>query len=240
MPQTINIDKQNIPFSEGQSIIEAAEQAGVYIPHLCHKAGYKAHGSCRLCTVTVNGRWVSACTEPAEAHQQVENNTRELQSQRRAIVQLLFAEGNHHCPFCEKSGNCQLQAVAYSLDMHDTHFAHQLPQRSLDASHPDVLLDRDRCIQCELCVRASQEYDKKNVFALSGRGPSTQLIINSESGKLKDSQINKNDEAIKVCPTGALMNRSKPFSIPIGQRQFDKIPIDQQNTCVPDTTEAST
>lgn len=229
-PRKIKIDQKDIPFSEGQSIMEAAEHAGVYIPHLCHKAGYKAHGSCRLCTVKANGRWVSACTEPAEAGLQVENNSSELQSQRRAIVQLLFAEGNHHCPFCEKSGNCQLQAVAYSLDMHDAHFAHQFPHRTLDASHPEVLLDRDRCIQCELCVRASQEHDKKNVFALSGRGPQTQLIVNSESGKLKDSEIDKDDEAIKVCPTGALMNRSKPFSIPIGQRQFDNIPIDQQST----------
>ena len=238
MSSKIHIDKQPISFTQGQSIIEAAEQAGIYIPHLCHKTGYQAHGSCRLCTVKVNGRWVSACTEPAAENQQVENRSAELQALRRAIVQLLFAEGNHHCPFCEKSGNCQLQAVAYSLEMLDTHFTHQFPVRELDASHPDVLLDRDRCIQCELCVRASRQHDKKNVFALSGRGPHTQLVVNSDSGKLKDSEINKNDEAIKVCPTGALMLRSRPFATPIGQRQFDKVPIDQQKIETCDSSEA--
>lgn len=224
----ITIDGKSIPFTEGQSIMEAAEQAGVYIPHLCHRSGYPAHGSCRLCTVKVNGHWVSACTEPAQNKQLIENDEAELQAQRREIIQLLFAEGNHYCPFCEKSGNCQLQAVAYALDMHDAHFTHQFPKREIDASHPEVLLDRDRCIQCELCVRASHEKDGKNVFALSGRGPHTKLIINSASGKLKDSDIDPDDEAIKVCPTGALMRRTKPFAKPIGERDYDRVPIHLQ------------
>ncbi len=230
MSESFTLDGQTIPFTPGQSIIEAATDAGVYIPHLCHKPGYKAHGSCRLCCVKVNGRWCSACTEPATHDRHVENNTPEIQLQRRHLVQLLFVEGNHYCPFCEKSGNCELQAVAYDLDMLDAHFTHQFPRRDMDASHPEVILDRDRCIQCELCVRASAQDDHKNIFALSGHGPHTQLIINSPSGQLFDSGISASDVAIAVCPTGALLPRKQAFAIPIGERSYDHTPISQQHS----------
>ena len=83
---------------------------------------------------------------------------------------MLFVEGNHVCPTCEKSGNCQLQAVAYYLGMLTPHFNHFYPPREVDASHPDVVIDFNRCILCELCVRASRDVDGKNVFGLSGRG----------------------------------------------------------------------
>ena len=83
---------------------------------------------------------------------------------------MLFVEGNHFCPGCEKSGNCQLQALAYDSEMMTPHFVEFFPDRPVDASHPDVLLDFNRCILCELCVRASRDVDGKYVFALAGRG----------------------------------------------------------------------
>lgn len=228
MADSFTLDGQSIPFTPGQSLIEAAEDAGVYIPHLCYKKNYPAQGSCRLCNVRVNGRWCSACTEPAAAGQIVENHTPEITTLRRRIVQLLFVEGNHYCPFCEKSGNCELQALAYELDMHEGHFTHQFPQRKLDASHPEVILDRDRCILCELCVRASQQKDHKHIFALSGRGAQTQLIVNSASGQLRDSGISASDEAVAVCPTGALLPRAKPYVTPIEHRRYDHCAISRQ------------
>lgn len=229
MSDCFTLDGQRIPFNKGQSLIEAAEAAGVYIAHLCYKKNYPAQGSCRLCSVKVDGRWCSACTEPATADQIVESQTADINALRRRLVQLLFVEGNHYCPFCEKSGNCELQALAYHLDMHDGHFSHQFPQRQLDASHPEVILDRDRCIQCELCVRASQQQDHKNIFALSGRGPDTHLIVNSPSGQLHDSGISASDQAVAVCPTGALLPRAKPYATPIDHRRYDQLTIAQQS-----------
>lgn len=218
---TITIDGQQVPFIEGQTIIEAATAAGVYIPHLCHNPEFTPHGSCKLCTVKVNGRNCSACTFPAVDGQEVLNDTEELNETRRAITQMLFVEGNHFCPSCEKSGNCQLQAVGYFLNMLDAHFPFFYPSREVDASHPEVMLDRDRCILCELCVRASRDVDGKNVFALSGRGIHTHLIVNSTSGKLADTEISVDDRAVHVCPVGAILVKRTGFEVPIGQRIYD-------------------
>ena len=122
---------------------------------------------CKLCTVKVNGRQTASCTMPAAEGMVVESDTAELNAERRALLQMLFVEGNHFCPSCEKSGNCQLQATAYELDMMTPHYDHFYPDRPVDASHPDMLLDFNRCILCELCVRASRDVDGKNVFALA-------------------------------------------------------------------------
>ena len=168
MNKAITIDGKTLPFEDGQTIMDAALAAGVYIPHLCHNPELKPHGSCKLCVVNASGRNVTACTMPASDGMVVTNNTPELNEDRKALVQMLFVEGNHICPACEASGNCQLQAAGYYLHMQSPHFTHFYPPRRVDASHPDIFLDLNRCILCELCVRASRDIDKKNVFGISG------------------------------------------------------------------------
>jgi len=227
MSKTITIDGKEIPFEEGQTIIEAATAAGIYIPHLCHNPDYEPHGSCKLCTVKINGRSCTACTFPAMEGQDVVNSSQELADDRKRITQMLFVEGNHFCPSCEKTGNCQLQAVAYHLNMLDNHYPHFFSDRELDASHPDIMIDHNRCIFCNLCVRASQQEDGKNVFAISGRGINKRLIINSESGLLKDSNIDVNDCAAHICPTGAILIKRTGYTVPIGQRVYDHKQIDE-------------
>jgi [NiFe] hydrogenase diaphorase moiety small subunit len=227
MTGTITLDGQTIPFREGQTVIEAASAAGVYIPHLCHQPGYTPHGSCKVCTVNINGRNCSACTFPAADGQTILNNTEALRQDRKAITQMLFVEGNHFCPSCEKSGNCQLQGVAYHLNMLDNHYPHFYPDRAVDASHPELLIDHNRCIFCNLCVRASREKDGKNVFAINGRGIHKRLVVNSPSGQLKDSAISINDHAAHICPTGAILIKRTGYHIPIGQRRYDQQPISE-------------
>ena len=227
MSKTISIDGKEIPFEEGQTIIEAATAAGIYIPHLCHNPDYDPHGSCKLCTVKINGRSCTACTFPAMEGQDIVNSSQELADDRKRITQMLFVEGNHFCPSCEKTGNCQLQAVAYHLNMLDNHYPHFFADRELDASHPELLIDHNRCIFCNLCVRASQQEDGKNVFAISGRGINKRLIINSESGLLKDSNIDVNDCAAHICPTGAILIKRTGYTVPIGQRVYDHKQIDE-------------
>lgn len=226
MSKTIVIDGKVIPFEDGQTIIQAATAAGVYIPHLCHNPKFTPHGSCKLCTVKVNGRNCSACTFPASEGQNITNISEELNDDREKITQMLFVEGNHFCPSCEKTGNCNLQAVAYHLGMTDNHFPHFFENREVDASHPDVMIDHNRCIFCTLCVRASQQEDGKNVFAISGRGIEKRLVVNSESGLLKDSDLDVNDCAAHICPTGAILIKRTGYNVPIGQRIFDHAHID--------------
>jgi [NiFe] hydrogenase diaphorase moiety small subunit len=221
MPNTICIDGQTISYSPGQTIMDAALAANIYIPHLCHRPGLAPHGSCKLCTVDVDGRSSSSCTMPAQSGQQISNNTPALNEVRKTITQMLFTEGNHICPSCEKTGDCTLQATGYHLGMLDGHFPPFYPRREVDASHPTVMLDRDRCIRCELCVRASREVDGKNVFAIAGRGINAHLIVNSASGKLVDSDLETSDMAAHICPVGAILIKEHGYEVPIGRRTFD-------------------
>ena len=220
------IDGQAIPFTPGQTIMDAALAAGVYIPHLCHNPELAPHGSCRVCVVRAGGRLVSSCTAPAAAGLEVESATPDLQASRRAILQLLFVEGNHLCPACQKTGACQLQAVAYYTGMLAPHFTHFFPRRDLDASHPDYVIDFNRCILCELCVRASRDLDGKDVFAISGRGIASKLVIESPTGRLGDSRFSADDRAAHVCPVGAILPKRGGYAVPIGQRLYDRAAID--------------
>jgi len=223
----ITIDGQIVPFEAGQTVMEAAIAAGVYIPHLCHHPDFTPHGSCRQCTVTLKAGWnITACTARAAEGQEISNNTEELNLVRKRLTQMLFVEGNHFCPACEKTGNCQLQGVAYHLNMMSNHYPQFYALRDLDATHPDILLDRNRCIFCNLCVRASHA-EGKDVFAIAGRGINKHLVVNSESGKLIDSELTADDRAANICPTGALLVKGKAFQAPIGQRRYDHHDIEE-------------
>lgn len=222
---TFLLDGETIPFVPGQTVMQAAKAAGKYIPHLCWHPEFKPHGSCKLCTVKANGRFVSSCTMEAAAGVTIENRTPELDDKRRTLLQLLFVEGNHFCPSCEKSGNCLLQATAYDLGMMSPHFDHFFPDRPVDASHPDILLDFNRCILCSLCVQASEQADKKNVFVMGGRGMrGRRIIINSESGKLGDTDFAATDRAASICPVGVILKKRVGFAVPIGERKYDQAP----------------
>ena len=222
---TFVLDGTEVPFEPGQTVLQAALSAGRYIPHLCYHPEFTPHGSCKLCTARVDGRTVAACTTPAEPGLEVESATEELDGLRRTLVQMLFAEGNHFCPACEKSGDCVLQALGYDLGVMTAGFRHLYPDRPVDASHPDILLDFNRCVLCELCVRASREVDGKHVFALSGRGLDKHLIVDSDSGLLADTDVAITDKAVAVCPVGAILPKRVGFRVPIGQRRYDLRPI---------------
>ncbi|CDH44354.1 2Fe-2S iron-sulfur cluster-binding protein [Candidatus Contendibacter odensensis] len=222
---SFTLDDQPVPFQDGQTIMEAARVAGVYIPHLCFNPDFAPHGSCRVCLVKVNGRPQAACTTPAVAGQVVQSEIEELQEIRRGILEMMFVEGNHICPACEKSGACQLQAVAYYVGMLAPRFTYFYPQRTLDASHPDAVIDFNRCILCELCVRASRDIDGKNVFAVQNRGLKAHLVINTPSGKLGATTFSITDKAAQVCPTGAILIKNRGYETPIGRRLYDRQPV---------------
>lgn len=226
--RTFLLDGEAVPFEPGQTVIQAALAAGRYIPHLCYHPEFVPHGSCKLCTVRADGRTTAACTLPAREGLAVESDTEELTELRRTLVQMLFAEGNHFCPSCEKSGNCLLQVLGYDLGVMTAGFRHFFPDRPVDASHPDILLDFNRCILCKLCVRASEEVDGKGVFSLTGRGIDRHLIVSAESGRLADTDIALTDKAVDVCPVGVIIRKHVGFAVPIGRRRFDVRPISAQ------------
>ncbi|MEH6628212.1 MAG: 2Fe-2S iron-sulfur cluster-binding protein [Motiliproteus sp.] len=235
---TLTLNGQLQQFDPGQTIMEVAVNNGCYIPHLCHHPDYPAHGSCKLCTVTADGRAQCACTTEATEGMNIETDTEQLQQYRRQLTELLFVEGNHYCPTCERAGNCQLQATAYEVGMSNGGYEFRYPSRQLDASHSQLVLDRDRCILCGLCVRASEE-EGKGVFTISGRGPQSQLAVNSDTGLLADSRLEVTDKAAHICPVGALIVRGEGFNIPIGSRLYDHQTIKSVGNSRPDYSDNS-
>jgi len=220
----ITVDGKEIEALEGQTILEACDAAGIYIPRLCYMKGLTPHGSCRICTVRCNGRPQAACTQPVADGMVIENDTPEIQEFRRSIVDMLFVEGNHFCMFCEKSGNCELQAMAYRLGILAPAYPFLFPEKSVDATHPDVFIDRNRCILCGRCVSASKEKDGKTVFEFTGRGIHKCVSVNSSIGA-GGTNLESTDKAIDSCPVGALLRKRIGYAVPIGKRKYDHTPI---------------
>jgi [NiFe] hydrogenase diaphorase moiety small subunit len=220
---TLTIDGKTVAAEKGQTILKAAEGAGIYIPRLCAYKDLIPHGSCRVCSVRVNGRVQAACVQTISDGAIVENETAELQEYRRNIIDLLFVEGNHFCMYCEKSGHCELQALAYRFGITAPRYRFLNPKREIDMSHPDVYLDHNRCILCGRCVRVSQDLDHKNVFQFIERGCHKRLQVNGEALAATDLRVT--DEVVASCPVGALMRKRVGYSVPVGQRPYDEIPI---------------
>ncbi len=217
----LSVDGRRIEAEPGQTILEAAEAAGVYIPRLCWMKELTPAGSCRVCTVRAGGRPVSACTQPVAPGMIVENDTEELRRLRRNLIDMLFVEGNHFCMFCEKSGDCELQALAYRFGITAPKYPFIFPQRELDATHPDVFIDRNRCILCSRCVRASDELDGKQAFNFVGRGRDKRLAVDAVEG-LGATDVEVTDEAVAACPVGCLLKKRVGYAVPVGRRRFDK------------------
>jgi len=220
----IVVDGKEVQALPGQTIMEACDAAGIYIPRLCRMKGLVPHGSCRVCTVRCNGRPQAACTQPVAEDMVIENDTPELTEYRRSVIDMLFVEGNHYCMFCEKSGNCELQAMAYRLGIAAPQHPYQFPKRDVDATHPDVFIDRNRCILCGRCVAASRDVDGKTVFEFAGRGADKRVAVNSTAG-LGGTRLAATDKAADVCPVGAILKKRVGYAIPVGQRKFDSTPI---------------
>jgi len=217
------IDGKECSAKQGQTIVEAAKDNGIFIPVLCHFEGLKPAGTCRICTVKVGGRNMAACTTPATAGMVVENAVPELENMRKAIVEMLFVEGNHMCPTCEKSGNCELQALGYRYQMLAPRFPYLWPVRDVDASAPKIILDTNRCIQCLRCVRGITTADGRHIFGLVSRGDRTAIKADPElAAQMSEDQAKK---AMEYCPVGAILKKEVGFSVPIGQRKFDSKPI---------------
>jgi len=220
----LTVDGLEIAGRKGQSILQAAEDAGIYIPRLCWMKKLNPGATCRLCTVLINGRPTAACTQPAAEGMIVLNETEQLVQYRKNLVEMLLIEGNHFCMFCEKSGNCELQAMAYRFGIFAPHYPYLYPRRGVDATHPDVFLDHNRCIQCGRCIRSSRDLDGKNVFQFVGRGSRKKVGINAEA-RLADTNLTAADEAVNSCPVGAILKKRVGFAIPMGKRLYDHQPI---------------
>ena len=220
---TFTVDRVEVEATPGQTIIQACDAAGIYIPRLCYHPDLEPAGHCRVCTCKINGRPASSCTMPAARGMVIESNTPQLNEDRRLLIEMLFVEGNHFCPACEKSGNCELQALGYLLGMTGPTLPYQWPRRELDATHPDIFIDRNRCVLCSRCIRASRTVDGKSVFGFEGRG--IHVRLNVDAKHLDETTIAAADKAVHVCPVGCIVIKRTGYNTPYGRRTYDETPI---------------
>ena len=219
----IQVDGKTITAKAGQSIMQACDDAGVYIPRLCDSEGLQPQGSCRVCSVKLNGKVVAACTQPVTDGASIEHETDELNGYRKDLVSMLFHEGNHLCPICEASGRCELQAMAYRFGISQArNYPYLQPVRPVDASHPDIALDNNRCILCGRCIRASRDVDGKNVFEYIGRGIHKRIGVNADCLANTNADIDDYAMSLEVCPVGCILRKGEGFFAPVGEREYDK------------------
>jgi [NiFe] hydrogenase diaphorase moiety small subunit len=209
--------------TRGQYLVDAARENGVYIPTLCNYPGIKPKGGCRICTVRVNGKLSTACTTPVAEGMSIENDIKDINELRKSIIELLFVEGNHFCPACEKSGNCELQALAYRFKMLVPRYPYQFPVRKVDASHPRIIKEQNRCILCKRCIRAITDETGRSIFAYRRRSSSVEVVVDPKLGKQLTEELAQ--KAMDVCPVGSIIVKEKGFYMPIGERKYDKTPI---------------
>jgi [NiFe] hydrogenase diaphorase moiety small subunit len=166
---------------------------------------------------------MAACTQPVTEGLAVENTAPDLEDMRKALIEMIFVEGNHFCPSCEKSGQCELQALGYRYQMMAPRFPYLWPARAIDATAPLVMLEKNRCIQCLRCVRGVRTKDGRKIFAAVRRGPGVAIELDKKlAAKLSEQDARK---AMDICPVGAILRKEKGFAVPVGRRKFDKAPI---------------
>ena len=211
------LDGEKIAFEPGQTILTGGARGGrstfrisapIRISRRMARASCARSSSMAATAPPARSR---RCAGPGRAQRQRRSST----NCRRTLLQMLFAEGNHFCPGCEKSGNCQLQALAYDLEMLRSAFRAILSR--IARSTPRIrtsFLDFNRCIMCELCVRASRDVDGKEVFALAG--PRARHAYHREFAERQARRYRlrrSTDKAAHICPVGAILPKEVGFVI---------------------------
>ncbi|MCO4793415.1 MAG: (2Fe-2S)-binding protein [Bacteriovoracaceae bacterium] len=222
IPITVDGKKYDVP--KNINLVEALSSQGIRVPTLCwYKGMDDCLGTCRVCTVNVNGRPSAACTLNTTEEMKIEFDTSELNDLRKSIIELLFVEGNHYCPSCEKSGDCLLQAEAQALEMTHSRFPYEFNHYEIDYSGEMIILERNRCVHCKRCTELFTNDDGEKVFSFIGKGKDTQVVINKETEKSLSKH--KAQEAMDLCPVGAILVKGEGFKTPYGERKFEKEPL---------------
>ncbi|MCZ7638582.1 MAG: bidirectional hydrogenase complex protein HoxU [Verrucomicrobia bacterium] len=218
--KVFTIDGQEISATEGQSVLEAAHEAGIRIPTLCHLEGVMDVGACRLCLVEIAGsnKLVPACTTQVADGMVVATTSERLQRYRRLLLELLFAERNHVCAVCVSNGHCELQALATNLGMDHVSFPYTFPKLEVDLTHRLFGMDHNRCVLCGRCVRVCWYVEGAATKNFSGRGAGSRIISDLNQPWGESRTCTACGKCVHACPTGALFEKGTT----VGEMQKDR------------------
>ena len=208
----LTIDGQDITVERGITVLEAALQNGIHIPHLCHHPDLKPAESCRLCIVELSdSQLVTSCRVPVKEEMIVKTASPKVVQLRRAIVELLIADHHFDCRRCPSSRHCELQRIMASLGIS---IKRMRPLRwdkemsSQDTSNPSFDYDPDKCLLCGVCLRACEKAHKESLLYFIGRGYSTRIAFFGD-GSICETCL----RCISLCPVGALRPKNPQWPI---------------------------
>ncbi|MBN1261882.1 MAG: (2Fe-2S)-binding protein [Anaerolineae bacterium] len=223
----LTINGKPVVAQSGQTILEAAKQADIDIPVLCHHPALANWGACRMCLVEVKGMrgLQTSCTCPATEGMEVETETEKVVAVRKFVLELLFSERNHYCMYCQMSGDCELQDLAYRYGLDHWTYPRPFEKMEVDASRKYFIMDPNRCILCSRCIRACSEIAANHTLGLRDRGARTMVVADLDV-PFGESTCVECGTCLQVCPTGALIDAKSAY----GGREKDV--IHTQTTCM--------
>ena len=209
-PIVFELDGRTVSAQPGESILQAAERAGVSIPRLCHRDGLRPDGNCRACVVEIAGERVlapSCCRAPTPG-MRVDAASERARAAQRMVIELLLADAEVGAA----SPDSELRRWARELQARPGRFAPRA-QPQADRSHPAIAVSLDACIQCGRCVRACREVQGNDVIGYAGRGEQARIVFDADLALGASSCVGCG-ECVQACPTGALAPR-----LPLGGEQ---------------------
>jgi NADH-quinone oxidoreductase subunit G len=203
----LEIDGKRMEVADGATVMDAANQAGIYIPHFCYHRKLSIAANCRMCLVQVEKapKPLPACATPATQGMKVWTHSEQAVAAQNGVMEFLLINHPLDCPICDQGGECQLQDLAVGYGASGSRY--EEPKRVVAEKNlgPLIATDMTRCIHCTRCVRFGQEIAGIMELGMIGRGEHAEII--TFVGRTVDSELSGN--VIDLCPVGALT--SKPF-----------------------------
>jgi len=208
----VTINGQEVLAPLGVTVLEAASQAGIDIPTLCHHRALMPIGACRICVVDIKGQrnLQAACVFPISEGMEIETESPRVVLARKLVLDMLFSERNHYCPFCEISGDCELQNLGYRYGIDHWVYPTYTKAFSLDATRKYFVMEQNRCVLCQRCARACGELVANHTLGLRQRGAESMIHADAEV-PFGESTCISCGTCLQVCPTGSLVDRRSSF-----------------------------